>query len=170
MSGFNWNRPETCRKRTGTCRKTPDITGPWKQYSGTDFSGFSRWFPMISGGNQQELGGTYRKNPEISRSGILLPWNRGNAREPAVSRAGCFDLGPCSNAFVEGVFSHMKSAWTASRNSMVNETIAAELKIRLNNTKKCGDFFLLLKHNRNWYSVPKVNKNTVSKKSVQQLV
>ena len=93
MSGFNWNRPETCRKRTGTCMKTPDITGPWKQYSGTDFSGFSRWFPMISGGNQQELGGIYRKNPEISRSGILLPWNRGNAREPAVSRAGCLDLG-----------------------------------------------------------------------------
>ncbi|CAM4906240.1 unnamed protein product [Rotaria socialis] len=48
---------------------------------------------------------------------------------------------PCSNAFVEGVFSHMKSAWTASRNSMVNETIAAELKIRLNSTMACEDFF-----------------------------
>ena len=48
---------------------------------------------------------------------------------------------PCSNAFVEAVFSHMKSAWTASRNSMVNETIAAELKIRLNSTMACEDFF-----------------------------
>ncbi|CAF3392552.1 unnamed protein product [Rotaria socialis] len=41
---------------------------------------------------------------------------------------------PCSNASVEGVFSHMKSAWAASRNLMANETIAAELKIRLNST------------------------------------
>ncbi|CAF1655930.1 unnamed protein product, partial [Adineta ricciae] len=48
---------------------------------------------------------------------------------------------PCSNAFVEGVFSHMKNAWTASRNLMANETIAAELKIRLNSHMKCEDFF-----------------------------
>ncbi|CAM4915320.1 unnamed protein product [Rotaria socialis] len=56
---------------------------------------------------------------------------------------------PCSNAFVEGVFSQRKSAWTASRNLTVNETIAAELKIRFNSTMTCEDFFLLLKHNRN---------------------
>ena len=37
----------------------------------------------------------------------------------------------------------MKSAWTASRNSMGNETIAAELKIRLNSTMACEDFFSL---------------------------
>ncbi|CAF1319880.1 unnamed protein product [Rotaria magnacalcarata] len=48
---------------------------------------------------------------------------------------------PCSNAFVKGVFSHMKSAWTASCNLMANEMIAAELKIRLNNTMTCEDFF-----------------------------
>ena len=56
---------------------------------------------------------------------------------------------PCSNAFVEGVFSPLKSAWTVSRKLMANETIAAELKIRLNSTMACEDFFLLLKHNRN---------------------
>ncbi|CAF4207275.1 unnamed protein product [Rotaria sp. Silwood2] len=38
----------------------------------------------------------------------------------------------CSNAFAEGVFSHMKPSWTASRNSMLSKTVAAELKIRLN--------------------------------------
>ncbi|CAF1685428.1 unnamed protein product, partial [Rotaria sp. Silwood1] len=39
---------------------------------------------------------------------------------------------PCSNAFAEGVFSHMKHLWTNSRSSMLSETVAAELKIRLN--------------------------------------
>lgn len=48
---------------------------------------------------------------------------------------------PCSNAFVEGVFSHMRHAWTPSRNSMSTETIAAELKIRLNSKMKCEDFY-----------------------------
>ncbi|CAF3408905.1 unnamed protein product [Rotaria socialis] len=56
---------------------------------------------------------------------------------------------PCSNAFVEGIFNQRKSARTASRNLTVNETIAAELKIRFNSTMTCEDFFLLLKHNRN---------------------
>ncbi|CAM4927842.1 unnamed protein product [Rotaria socialis] len=56
---------------------------------------------------------------------------------------------PCSNAFVEGVLSQRKSAWTGSRNLTVNETIAAELKIRFNSTMTYEDFFLLLKHNRN---------------------
>ncbi|CAF3300814.1 unnamed protein product [Rotaria sp. Silwood2] len=48
---------------------------------------------------------------------------------------------PCSNAFAEGVFSHMKHAWTPSRNSMSTETIATELKIRLNSKIKCEDFY-----------------------------
>ncbi|CAF1427499.1 unnamed protein product [Rotaria magnacalcarata] len=48
---------------------------------------------------------------------------------------------PCSNAFAEGVFSHMKHSWTPSRNLMSTETIAAELKIRLNSKMKCEDFY-----------------------------
>ncbi|CAF4037025.1 unnamed protein product [Rotaria sordida] len=48
---------------------------------------------------------------------------------------------PCSNAFTEGVFNHMKLAWTPSRNSMNVETVAAELQIRLNCKLKCYDFF-----------------------------
>jgi hypothetical protein len=47
---------------------------------------------------------------------------------------------PCSNAFTEGVFSHMKHSWTASRNSMLTETVAAESKIRLNCKMKCSEF------------------------------
>ena len=48
---------------------------------------------------------------------------------------------PCSNAFAEGVFSHMKHAWTASRNLISSETVAAELQIRLNCKMKYSDFF-----------------------------
>ena len=48
---------------------------------------------------------------------------------------------PCSNAFAEGVFSHMKHAWTPSRNLLSTDTIAAELKIRLNSKMKCEDFY-----------------------------
>jgi hypothetical protein len=47
----------------------------------------------------------------------------------------------CSNAFAEGVFSHIKHAWTASRNLMSSETVAAQLQIRLNCKMKCSDFF-----------------------------
>ncbi len=53
---------------------------------------------------------------------------------------------PCSNAFTEGVFSHMKHSWTASRNSMSSETVAAELQIRLNCKMKCSDFFALVQN------------------------
>jgi hypothetical protein len=48
---------------------------------------------------------------------------------------------PCSNAFAEGVFSHMKHTWIPSRNLMSTETIAAELKIQLNSKMKCEDFY-----------------------------
>jgi hypothetical protein len=48
---------------------------------------------------------------------------------------------PCSNAFAEGVFSHMKHAWTPNRNLMSTDTIAAELKIRLNGKMKRKDFY-----------------------------
>ncbi|CAF1459085.1 unnamed protein product, partial [Didymodactylos carnosus] len=53
---------------------------------------------------------------------------------------------PCSNAFAEGVFSHMKHAWTPSRNSMSIETVAAELQIRLNCKMKCNDFFTFVQN------------------------
>ena len=48
---------------------------------------------------------------------------------------------PCSNAFAEGVLNHMKPVWTLSRNLMSTETIAAELKRRLNSKVKCEDFY-----------------------------
>jgi len=48
---------------------------------------------------------------------------------------------PCSNAYVEGIFSQMKHCWTASRNLMSTELVSAELKIRMNSRISCTDFF-----------------------------
>ncbi|CAF5037294.1 unnamed protein product, partial [Rotaria sp. Silwood1] len=53
---------------------------------------------------------------------------------------------PCLNAFTEDVFSHMKHAWTCSRNAMSIETIAAELQIRLNCKVKCNEFFTFVQN------------------------
>ncbi|CAF4714275.1 unnamed protein product, partial [Rotaria sp. Silwood1] len=53
---------------------------------------------------------------------------------------------PCSNAFTEGVFNHMKQAWTPSRNLMSVETIAAKLQIRFNDQMKCDVFFLYVQN------------------------
>ncbi|CAF2210525.1 unnamed protein product [Rotaria magnacalcarata] len=77
---------------------------------------------------------------------------------------------PCSDAFVEGVFSHMKSAWTVSRNFMANETIAAELKIRLNSTMTCEDFFSFPQAQPPLRKCAKSQQKYSFEKSVQQLV
>ena len=60
--------------RAGSCRKTPEINGTWKQYSGRKFFGF------FSGGFQPILVLSGRNRPEIRRkksekfpTGILLP-------------------------------------------------------------------------------------------------
>lgn len=52
---------------------------------------------------------------------------------------------PCSNAYVESVFSTMKHLCDDNRNRMSTELIAAEWKIRLNSYLSCTDaygFFL----------------------------
>ena len=53
---------------------------------------------------------------------------------------------PCSNAFTEGAFNHMKHAWTPSRNLMAVEAVAAELQIRLNCQMKCHEFFSFIQN------------------------
>ncbi len=59
---------ERCRKVTGSCRKTPETAGTWKQYSDRKLSGFfpvnSRQILVLSGRNRPEI---IRKNPKIFR-------------------------------------------------------------------------------------------------------
>ncbi|CAF1553526.1 unnamed protein product [Didymodactylos carnosus] len=47
---------------------------------------------------------------------------------------------PCSNAFVESIFSKMKHSWTDYRNKMDVQLMAAELKLRTNCEYTCSYF------------------------------
>jgi hypothetical protein len=48
---------------------------------------------------------------------------------------------PCSNSYVESIFSHMKHLWSDYRNQMDVELISAELKIRMNVSYSCEQFY-----------------------------
>ncbi|CAF4047485.1 unnamed protein product [Rotaria sordida] len=48
---------------------------------------------------------------------------------------------PCSNAYVESAFSHMKHLLNDRRSCMTTELISAELKIRLNSTLSCTELY-----------------------------
>ncbi|CAF1972684.1 unnamed protein product [Rotaria magnacalcarata] len=48
---------------------------------------------------------------------------------------------PCSNAYVESIFSHMNHLWSDSRNRMDIELVAAELEIRKNADIPCMHFY-----------------------------
>ncbi|CAF4382747.1 unnamed protein product [Rotaria magnacalcarata] len=48
---------------------------------------------------------------------------------------------PCSNAYVESIFSHMNHLWSDYRNRMDIELVAAELKIRKNADTPCTHFY-----------------------------
>lgn len=48
---------------------------------------------------------------------------------------------PCSNAYVERIFSVMNHSWTDNRNRLSEETVKAELCIRLNLSCSCEEFF-----------------------------
>jgi hypothetical protein len=61
---------ERCGKVTVSCRKTPEIAGTWKQYSGRKLCGFFRWIPANF---LCFLKGTGRKSSEKNPAGMLLP-------------------------------------------------------------------------------------------------
>jgi hypothetical protein len=73
-------------KVTGSCRKTPEIAGTWKQYSDRKFSGF---FQTISCAFRKELAGNHWKKSEKFQAGILLPQNHRDYRGPSVLGRCC---------------------------------------------------------------------------------
>jgi hypothetical protein len=48
---------------------------------------------------------------------------------------------PCSNSYVESIFSHMKHVWSDYRNRMDMKLVGAELKIRMNANHSFEQFY-----------------------------
>jgi hAT family C-terminal dimerisation region len=72
---------------------------------------------------------------------------------------------PCSNAYVESAFSHMKHLINDRRGSMTTELVSAELKIRLNSTLSCTELYKYLLDNEDSLRAIKSNdKYTLKKK------
>jgi hypothetical protein len=77
---------------------------------------------------------------------------------------------PCSNAYVESVFSQMKHLFNDKRNRMTVELISAELKIRLNATSSCIDMFQFVMSNQDLLKAIRSNeKYTFKTKNVEGL-
>ena len=64
------------------------------------------------------------------------------APSPNLHKFICFLFSiPCSNAYVESVFSIMKHLYDDKRNHMSTELIRAELQIRLNSSLRCREAY-----------------------------
>ncbi|CAF1615113.1 unnamed protein product, partial [Rotaria magnacalcarata] len=58
---------------------------------------------------------------------------------PNMKKSICYIFSiPCTNAYVETIFSHIKHAWSDYRNHMDIELVDAELKIRVNSDYPCA--------------------------------
>ena len=75
---------------------------------------------------------------------------------------------PCSNAYVESVFSQMKNLVNDKRNCMTTELVSAELKIRLNATLPCADMYKYILSNQDLLkAIRSDEKYTFKKRYVQ---
>jgi hypothetical protein len=71
---------------------------------------------------------------------FLLNYNPNSA--PNLYKMICYVFSiPCSNSYVESIFSHMKHVWSDYRNRMDVKLVSAELKIRMNGNYSCEQFY-----------------------------
>ena len=86
-TGYCRNRPERCGKITVSRRKTREVAGTWKQYSGRKIFGV---FPYDSlsdpAGKHWKLTAIHRKKIREFPAGILLPPSSDFPCFPVVSR------------------------------------------------------------------------------------
>ncbi|CAF1323796.1 unnamed protein product [Rotaria sordida] len=82
-----------------------------------------------------------QKKDEYVRSDHLWSYllNINPNSTPNMKKIICYIFSiPCTNAYVETIFSHMKHAWSDYRNRMDIELVDAELKIRMNSDYPCA--------------------------------
>ncbi|CAF3173316.1 unnamed protein product [Rotaria sp. Silwood2] len=73
---------------------------------------------------------------------------------------------PCSNAFVESVFSQMKHLLNDRRKRMTNELVSVELKIRFNSTLSCTEMYKYILCNQDLLKAIKSDEKYTFKKNV----
>ena len=73
---------------------------------------------------------------------------------------------PCSNAYVESVFSQMKHLVNDKRNCMTTELVSAELKIRLNANLTCANMYKYILSNQDLLKAIRSDEKYTFKKKV----
>ena len=92
--------------------------------------------------NEDDDEDNYLTQSEIVSSNQLWMLLLSLTPSPNFKKLLCFLFSsPCSNAYVESVFSQMKHLVNDKRNCMTTKLVTVELKIRLNATLKCTDMY-----------------------------
>ncbi|CAF1396996.1 unnamed protein product [Rotaria sp. Silwood1] len=106
---------------------------------------------------------------KIVRSDQLWMFLFSITESPNFKKLICFLYSlPCSNAFVESVFSQMKHLLNDRRKRMTNELVSAELKIRFNSTLSCTEMYKYILCNQDLLKAIKSDeKYTFKKKRIQ---
>ena len=71
---------------------------------------------------------------------------------------------PCSNVYVEFVFSQMKHLVNDKRNCMTTKLVSAELKIRLNATLPCANMYRYILSNQDLLEAIRLDEKYTFKK------
>ena len=98
------------------------------------------------GGDDEEemIPQSIKQNEDFIRADQLWAYilNTNTNLTPNFDKVICYIFSiPCSNSYVESIFSHMKHLWSDYRNRMDMELVNAELKIRMNGHYSCERFY-----------------------------
>ncbi len=102
--------------------------------------------------NEQVISTSINEGEDLIRSDQLWAYllNINPNTRPNFKKLICYIFSiPCSNSYVETIFSHMKHVWSDYRNRMEIELVSAELKVRMNGNYSCQRFYqhILLEKN-----------------------
>ena len=90
-------------------------------------------------------------------------------KSPNFKKLICFLYSlPCSNAYVESVFSQMKHLFNDRRHSMTTELMAAELKIRFNSMLSCTEVYKYILSNEDLLRVIKSDEKYTFRRKCPQ--
>ena len=98
----------------------------------------------LDSNDERTVASSNAKGEDIIRSDELWAYllNTSPNTTPNFKKLICYIFSiPCSNSFVESIFSNVKHCWNDYRNRMKVELISYELKIRMNSSYSCNKFY-----------------------------